>query len=85
MSTTLPANPVVFTRKPLRFRRMIYTLLDKLNCPGVVRDFTFHDHVTDQRLEIEVGLFLTRISINGRDYYFERLSGKFDGTGMRVG
>jgi len=47
----------------------------------MIASTTINDSFSGQRLEIKVGIIYTRISVNGRDYYFSRLSGKFDGTG----
>ena len=64
-----------------RFKECFYRLLDYLHFPAVVRNWNFEDELTGQTVELRIGLFFTRLRINGRDYYFRRLSGKFDGTG----
>ena len=56
--------------------------LNNLKIPGFVRSMEYKDELTGQYIRIEVQVLFTRISINGRDYYFRRLSGRFDGTGM---
>jgi len=57
-------------------------LLNRLGVAGAVKPMKISDSLTGQKMEIRVGLLFTRISVNGRDYYFNRLSGRFDGTGM---
>ena len=69
----------------LRMKARIYRLLDRLGCPGIVRNFEYNDLVTGQHLELRLGTFFWHISIDGRDYYFRRLTGKFDGTGYCCG
>ncbi len=49
--------------------------------PGAIRDFEHYDEVTGQQISVRVGLLYTRIRVDGRDYYFDRVSGRFDGTG----
>ena len=62
-----------------RIRQCIGKILARL--PGLLASTTINDSFSGQRLEIKVGTIYTRISVNGRDYYFSRLSGKFNGTG----
>jgi len=43
------------------------------------------DRVTGQEIKLTVGDLFVRLSIDGRDYYFDRFTGKFDGTGSVTG
>jgi hypothetical protein len=52
-----------------------------MGMPGAIRDFHMKDELSGQEIDIAVTLLFTRISINGRDYYFDRLTGRFGGTG----
>ena len=54
---------------------------DRLRLPGAVRPCEIEDPVTGDRISISVGPRFTRLAVNGRDYYFERVTGTFDGTG----
>jgi len=67
------------------FKAWLGTTLNHFGVPGGVRDVQFEDQVTGQRVQIRVGVLFTRISIDGRDYYFRRVSGKYDGSGMGCG
>lgn len=49
--------------------------------PGFVREIELEDEATGQHLSVRVSPFFTRISMNGRDFYFDRFTGRFDGTG----
>ncbi|MGB7621364.1 MAG: hypothetical protein WBN92_03345, partial [Terriglobia bacterium] len=64
------------------FKAWLGTTLNRFGFPGGVRDVEFDDQVTGQRVQIRVGVLFTRISIGGRDYYFRRISGKYNGSGM---
>jgi hypothetical protein len=44
-----------------------------------------NDAITGHRIQVKAGTLFTCITVNGRDYYFHRLTGKFDGTGSCVG
>lgn len=53
----------------------------KLRLPGLVRDAEIQDPITGQHVSIAVGPLFTRITVDGRDYYFRRFSGRLDGAG----
>ena len=64
-----------------RLRTMVGDLLNRAGAPGAIRAFELTDDVTRQRIAIQVGARFVRLSVDGRDYYFDRLTGRFDGTG----
>ncbi len=68
-----------------RIRRLFGILLRSLRIPGAISDTSITDPVTLQIIDISVGVFFTKISVNGRDYYFSRFTGKYDGAGMGCG
>lgn len=59
-------------------------LLNRAGAPGAVRDTKIKDSLTGQEVEISVGVLFTKITVNGRDFYFHRTSGKYDGAGSGV-
>jgi hypothetical protein len=65
--------------------RGIAQFLHRFRLPGSIAPVSIHDALTGQRLEITVDPLFTRVSVDGRDYYFRRFSGHFDGTGMGCG
>jgi len=42
---------------------------------------TYTDEYIRQTVTVRVTTGYTIVSVNGRDYYFHRLTGRFDGTG----
>lgn len=62
-------------------KEWIGRILNRLGVPGAIQDAVIDDGFTGQHVSIQVGTLFTRISVNGRDYYFRRMSGRFDGTG----
>lgn len=64
-----------------RMRELWGALLTHFGIPGAVRDIQILDALTGQEITVHVGDLFTRLSVNGRDYYFHRVSGKFDGAG----
>ena len=49
-----------------------------------IKPFVHHDNATGQTISLKESPFYTTLSIDGRDYYFIRETGEFDGTGMTV-
>jgi hypothetical protein len=45
----------------------------------------FEDKLAGQRISTSVGELFVCVSVNGRDYYFDRITGRFDGTGWSPG
>lgn len=64
-----------------RGTEQLHRLLNRLGVPGVIRPMRYHDAVTGQQIEVKTGVFFTVVSIDCRDYYFDRVTGRFDGTG----
>ena len=65
-----------------RVRQWLGRVANALRYPAVVCPMQFSDNVTGCSIEIQVGSLFKVISVDGRDYYFKRLTGRFDGTGM---
>ncbi|HUU93732.1 MAG TPA: hypothetical protein VM238_21275 [Phycisphaerae bacterium] len=68
-----------------RAARCIGLILNGLGCAGKVRPISIDDPLTGTHLELRVGSTFTVIAVNGRDYYFRRLDGVYDGAGMGCG
>lgn len=49
--------------------------------PGFIRPHRIEDRVTGDTVVIRVSRRFTTVSVNGRDYYFRRLTGEYDGAG----
>lgn len=64
-----------------RVKEALGRLLNKAGIPGAIMPTTYHDLVTGEEFRVRVSALFTVISIGARDYYFARLTGKFDGTG----
>ena len=47
---------------------------------GFIQPFAYEDPETGDRIAISVSDFYTKLSVNGRDYFFIRETGKFDGA-----
>ena len=68
-----------------RLRFGVGRLLNLLHVPGAIRETWFRDKVSGRRISISVGRRFVRVSVDERDYFFDRLTGRFDGTGPHLG
>ena len=67
-----------------RLRETIGSLANRLGLPGAVQPVEIHDQATGQRISIAVGAVMVRMTVNGRDFYFDRLTGRLDGAGSTL-
>lgn len=65
----------------INLKRAFGAVANWLRLPGFVRPIDFDDETTGHRIKIRVTRGYTIVSVDGRDYWFQRLTGKFDGTG----
>ena len=63
-------------------RAAIGQAANNFGLPGAIAPMNFCDPVTGQQINVSISPRFVRLNINGRDYYFHRLTGRFDGTGM---
>ena len=68
-----------------RVRSVIGRWVTRHGFPGAISATEFRDDVTGDLIKVTVGESFTVISVSGRDYYFDRFTGRFDGTGMGCG
>ena len=64
-----------------RMREIAGRALGRLGVPGAIADAEIRDDLTGQQINIAVQAHYVRLTVNGRDYYFDRITGRFDGTG----
>jgi hypothetical protein len=67
-----------------RLREWLGRLANRLGAPGAIQPTEIRDQVTGQQVTVAVGALSVRLTVDGRDYYFDRLSGRFNGTGSAV-
>lgn len=65
-----------------RLEALAGRFLQFLRVPGLVQPMKFVDPGTGTRVAVVTSPYFTKVSINGREYYFDRLTGRFDGTGQ---
>ena len=68
-----------------RLKEFLCGLLYKYRVPAFISDCEINDQFTGQQIVIKNWKQSTKITINGRDYYFDRITGRFTGTGIGCG
>ncbi len=63
---------------------IIGRVLNFFRVPGHIQPIDFEDGVLGKRICVSNSGFYTKVSIGNRDLFFNRISGKFDGTGGTV-
>jgi hypothetical protein len=73
-----------FDRLKTEVRWTLGSILNLFRIPGLVKPMRAYDRLTNTQIRIAVNHLFTVISIDGNDYYFRRLDGKYDGSGKRA-
>jgi len=58
--------------------------LERAKTPALVKEFEFIDPLTDETIYLSTGKTYTTLSVGGRQFYFDRLTGSLDGVGLRL-
>ena len=62
------------------------TLLQWLRAPGLIKPFEHRDEDTGETVKIRTSPRYTILSVSGKEFFFERETGKFEGVGaMSIG
>ncbi len=67
-----------------RLRGWLGRTLNRFGVPGFIQEVNFYDDLTGQMISVRKSRYFTVISVGDRDYYFKRLTGRFDGTGYQI-
>lgn len=56
-------------------------VLEKLRSPARVREFEYVDPITNETVYLSTGARYSVLHVGDRQFFFDRLTGRFDGTG----
>lgn len=76
---TAPGAVVLGLRKQVR--RTVGKILHALRLPGMVQPFEYQDRVKGWAISLRPSDRYTILNVDRHDYFFDRDSGAFDGTG----
>ena len=65
-------------------RWMLGDLLNMLGLPGFIREYNYGSRIGNGNIKVRISPFYTIITVNGLDVYFNRWSGRIDGTGRAI-
>ena len=57
-------------------------IMMRFKIPDFIKPMEIYDRLTNSYLKVKTVKYYTIIYINGKDLYFQRLAGKYDGSGM---
>ena len=64
-----------------RVRAGVGRLLNKMRVPAAIRPVEIFDKIANRHVAVAVDDLFVTVTVDGRDYYFDRITGRFDGTG----
>lgn len=64
-----------------RIPRWVRRWLFRSKLPGAIQDIELNPNLTGQLFSVCVGEYFVRVRVDGYDYYFDRITGRFDGVG----
>jgi hypothetical protein len=67
-----------------RLRDWLGQGLNRIGAPGAIAPVEIQDHATGQQIAVAVGALFVRLTVNGRDFYFDRITGHHDGSGSAI-
>ena len=82
MPETIISGATRWTIWKSRLRVKLGWIINKIGVPGAIDNFSFNDPLNGLMVVVRVTPSFTYITIDGRDYAFDRITGKFAGTGM---
>ena len=68
-------------RKVDRIPRWVRRWLFRANVPGAIRDIELHESLTGRLFSVFVGEYFVCVRVDGDNYYFDRITGRFNGVG----
>ena len=75
---------IFFFRIKYNIKSAIGNLLNRIKFPAFIQKTEIEDPVLNMNIKIKPCSRSTIISIDNRDFYFDRLTGKFTGTGCSM-
>jgi hypothetical protein len=79
--TVLPTPAPSSEKKVDRIPRWVRRWLFRANVPGAIRDIELQETPTGRFFSVFVGEYFVCVCVDGDNYYFDRITGRFDGVG----
>ena len=62
-------------------RKTAGRILERLHAPARLREFEYIDPITNETIYLSTGTRYSVLAVGNKRYFFDRLTGRFDGTG----
>jgi hypothetical protein len=59
-------------------------MLEHLHAPARLREFEYVDSVSNETVYLSTGARYSVLHVGSKQFYFDRLTGRFDGTGTSL-
>jgi hypothetical protein len=79
-SAICPTKLSLKTRLRAHMRNLAGFLLERFQRPAKIEEFEYIDPVTDETVYLSTGARYSVLHVGNKHFYFERLTGRFDGT-----
>ena len=79
-SAITPRGISLWRKTNIGVRRFMGQLLEKAHAPAHIREFEYVDLDTNEIVYLSTGAQYSVLHVGGKQFYFERLTGRFDGT-----
>lgn len=60
--------------------QILSTIDEERDGLAIIKPFEYEDLLTGHKVSVQVNPYYSILSVDGREYYFEKETGKFDGT-----
>jgi len=64
--------------------QILSTIEEERDGLAMIVPFEYDDLLTKRKVEVRVNPYYSILAVDGREYYFERETGEFDGTSFKL-
>jgi hypothetical protein len=61
---------------------MLGRFFERFNVPSIIKEFEYVDPVTNRTVYLSTGQRYSVLHVEGKQFYFDRATGRLDGTGQ---
>lgn len=80
-STQMQRQPEMWTRIRDWCRQKAGWVLEAIHSPAKIKEFEYIDPITNETVYLSTGERYAVLHVGDRRFFFDRLTGRFDGTG----
>lgn len=82
MTTSMTNGNERFLARLLTFwRNIVGYVLEKIHAPAMIKEFEHVDAASDEAIYLSTGARYSVLHVGRKRFFFDRITGRFDGTG----